>query len=56
MDIEACTLALGWTLYLRLILKNIVNKSNRKLYGAVCVLLAFKFNEETHLVEAKLRL
>lgn len=41
---------------MRLILKNIVNKSNRKLYGAVCILLAFKFNEETHLVESKLRL
>ncbi|CAG9332690.1 unnamed protein product [Blepharisma stoltei] len=49
MDIEVCTLAIAWTCYVRLLSKNVITKLNRKLYGAICVLIAYKFNEESHL-------
>jgi hypothetical protein len=56
LDIEACTVALAWSYFERLIQKNLVTKANRKLYGGCCLLLAYKFNEETHLEESKMKL
>ncbi|CAG9334079.1 unnamed protein product [Blepharisma stoltei] len=53
MDIEACTLAIAWVYFIRLLSKNVITKANRKLYGAICVLLAYKFNEESHLDDNK---
>ena len=50
---DPVTLAIGFTLFDRLLNMNLVNKENRKLYAAVCVLLAFKLIEETHLEEIK---
>jgi len=32
---------------------NVITFDNIKLYGGICVLLAYKFNEETHLNVAK---
>jgi hypothetical protein len=56
LDIEACTMAMALTYFERLLNMNLITKYNRKLYGAICVLLAFKFNEETHLDECIERL
>lgn len=56
LRIEACTIALAWSYFERLINKNFITKSNRKLYGGCCLLLAYKFNEETHLEKAKHKL
>lgn len=50
-EFDLVTLAVGFTLFDRLLAMNLVNKINRKLYAAVCVLLSFKFIEETHLDE-----
>ncbi|OMJ84310.1 hypothetical protein SteCoe_14594 [Stentor coeruleus] len=50
---DPVTLAIGLTCFDRLLNMNLVNKINRKLYAAVCVYLAFKFMEETHLDETK---
>lgn len=50
---DPVTLAIGLTCFDRLLNMNLVNKSNRKLYAAVCVYLAFNFIEETHLDETK---
>lgn len=50
-NFDIVTLAVGFTLFDRLLDMNLVNKINRKLYASVCVLLAFKFIEETHLEE-----
>jgi hypothetical protein len=52
--LDPVTLAIGLTLFDRLLNMNLVNKVNRKLYAAVCVLLAYKFMEETHLDEKKI--
>lgn len=52
-NFDIVTLAVGFTLFDRLLDMNLVNKINRKLYAAVCVLIAFKFIEETHLEEVK---
>jgi hypothetical protein len=56
LRIEACTIALAWSYFERLTNKNFITKSNRKLYGGCCLLLAYKFNEETHLEKAKHKL
>lgn len=53
LDMEACTISIAWTYYSRFLRMNLVTKINRKLYAAVCVILAYKFNEETHLDGAK---
>jgi hypothetical protein len=50
-EFDPVTLAIGFSLFDRLLNMNLVNKINRKLYAAVCVLIAFKFIEETHLEE-----
>ena len=52
-NFDPVTLASGLTCFDRLLNMNLINKSNRKLYAAVCVLLAFKFIEENHLDETK---
>ena len=52
-EVEACTLAIAFSCFDTLLKMNLITKNNRKLYAGVCVLLAFKFNEETHLEEAK---
>ena len=48
---DPATLAIGLTYFDRLLNMNLVNKRNRKLYAAVCTLLAFKFIEENHIEE-----
>ena len=53
VDFEPMTLALGLTCFEVLLNMNLVNKKNRKLFAAVCVLIAFKFIEEHHLDEVK---
>jgi hypothetical protein len=55
VDFEASTLALGLTCFQVLLNTNLVNKTNRKLFAAVCLLLAFKFIEENHMDEIKLK-
>ena len=52
-DFDPVTLAIAFTCFDRLLNMNLLNKTNRKLYAAVCVLLAFKFMEETHLDETR---
>ena len=52
-DFDPVTLAIGFTCFDRLLNMNLVNKTNRKLYASVCVLLAFKFTEKTNLDEYK---
>ena len=52
---EPVTLALGLTCFEALLNMNLVNKKNRKLFAAVCILLAFKFIEEHHLDEVKVK-
>jgi len=56
MNLEACTVALAWNCFHRLLAKNLVVKQNRKLYSAACLLLAFKFMEETHSEDSKARM
>jgi len=53
LDIEACTISIAWSYYIRLLSMNLITKYNRKLYAAVCALLAYKFYEETHLNGSK---
>lgn len=45
LDMELSTLAMGCILFEKLCLKCLVTKINRKLSMAVCMLLAYKFNE-----------
>ena len=52
-NFDPVILAIGFTCFDRLLNMNHINKTNRKLYASVCVLLAFKFSEETHLDEIK---
>eukprot|EP00943_MAST-04B_sp_MAST-4B-sp1_P001437 g1437.t1 len=50
-DLEISTLALAVVYFEKLIMRKLVIKSNRKLKFATCLLLAFKFNESTMIVE-----
>ncbi|TMW57993.1 hypothetical protein Poli38472_013467 [Pythium oligandrum] len=45
LDLEVATAALACVYFEKLVLSHYVNKSNRKLYMSVCLLLAAKFNE-----------
>ncbi|OWZ20421.1 hypothetical protein PHMEG_0005157 [Phytophthora megakarya] len=45
LDLEVATVALACVLFEKLVLQHYVTKVNRKLYMAVCFLLAAKFNE-----------
>lgn len=45
LDLEVATVALACVLFEKLVLQHYVTKVNRKLYMAVCFLLAVKFNE-----------
>ncbi|CAH0480669.1 unnamed protein product [Peronospora belbahrii] len=45
LDLEVATMALACVLFEKLVLQHYVTKVNRKLYMAVCFLLAAKFNE-----------
>ena len=44
--IDASTIAAAWVYFLALVNKGVVNKRNRKVFAAACVVIAFKFNEE----------
>ncbi len=50
-DLEISTLALAVVYFEKLIMRKLVIKSNRKLKFATCLLLAFKFNESTMMME-----
>ena len=52
-ELDPATLAVGLTCFDRLLDLNLVNKINRKLFAAACVLLAYKFLEENHVEEVK---
>jgi len=56
LNLEAFTVALAWSCFHKLLHLNLVNKSNRKLFASACVMLAYKFNEETHLSHSKKQL
>ncbi|TDH69128.1 hypothetical protein CCR75_005450 [Bremia lactucae] len=45
LDLQIATVALACVLFEKLVLQHYVTKVNRKLYMAVCFLLAVKFNE-----------
>ncbi|CAH0486101.1 unnamed protein product [Peronospora farinosa] len=45
LNLEVATMALACVLFEKLVLQHYVTKANRKLYMAVCFLLAAKFNE-----------
>jgi len=45
LDIELSTIALAYVYFEKLVIKNVVDKENRKVAAAGCVLLAFKMNE-----------
>ncbi|KAF1316763.1 Cyclin, partial [Globisporangium splendens] len=45
LDLEIATAAMACVYFEKLVLSHYVNKSNRKLYMSVCLLLAAKFNE-----------
>ncbi|KUF89976.1 hypothetical protein AM588_10005605 [Phytophthora nicotianae] len=45
LNLEVATVALACVLFEKLVLQHYVTKANRKLYMAVCFLLAVKFNE-----------
>ena len=52
-ELDPATLAVGLTCFDRLLDLNLINKINRKLFAAACVLLAYKFFEENHVEEVK---
>ncbi|CAJ0748721.1 14478_t:CDS:10 [Entrophospora sp. SA101] len=45
LDLELSTVAKSYAYFEKLVLKNVVKKNNRKLIGAICLLLASKVNE-----------
>ncbi|GES92769.1 CDK5 and ABL1 enzyme substrate 2 isoform X2 [Rhizophagus clarus] len=45
LDLELSTVAKAYAYFEKLILKKVVNKANRRLYGSICLLLASKVNE-----------
>ncbi|RIA98977.1 hypothetical protein C1645_731187 [Glomus cerebriforme] len=45
LDLELSTVAKAYVYFEKLILKKVVNKANRRLYGSICLLLASKVNE-----------
>ncbi|CAG8529231.1 17580_t:CDS:10 [Funneliformis caledonium] len=45
LDLELSTIAKAYAYFEKLILKKLVNKANRRLIGAICLLLASKVNE-----------
>jgi len=45
LDLEISTCAVAFVYFERLLLRNQVNKANRKIIAAVCLLLAFKWAE-----------
>ncbi|RIB06968.1 hypothetical protein C2G38_2252924 [Gigaspora rosea] len=45
LDVELSTVAKAYAYFEKLILKKVVNKSNRRLIGAICLLLASKAND-----------
>ena len=53
IELDPATLAVGLTCFDRLLDLNLINKINRKLFAAACVLLAYKFIEETHIEDVK---
>eukprot|EP00842_Homolaphlyctis_polyrhiza_P002615 jgi/Hompol1/3354/HPOL_003214-RA len=44
-DLELSSVASAYVYFEKLVLKNVVNKANRRLMGAVCLLLAVKIND-----------
>lgn len=47
-ELDVSTVASAWVYFERLVFKMVVEKTNRKLYGFACLLLAYKFNQATH--------
>ncbi len=45
VNLELSTVALAYCYYDKLMFRNVVEKANRKLLAAVCLMLAFKYNE-----------
>jgi len=45
LDLELSTVAKAYVYFEKLILKKVVNKASRRLYGSICLLLASKVNE-----------
>ena len=54
-EIDPGIVSLGLSCFEKLLNLNLVNKCNRKLYAAVCVVLAYKFLAETHLKENRIK-
>jgi len=46
-DVDLSTVALAWVYFEKLVLGDVVRKHNRKLLAGACLVLAFKFNQET---------
>jgi len=46
-EVDLSTVALAWVFFEKLVLGDVVRKHNRKLLAGACLVLAFKFNQET---------
>lgn len=46
LELEACTVALAFNYFDRLVLKNVVDKSNRRAVAGACLLLAIKISDD----------
>ncbi|KAJ1342133.1 hypothetical protein BSLG_003312 [Batrachochytrium salamandrivorans] len=44
-DLELSSVATAYVYFEKLVIKNVINKANRKVMGAVCLLLAVKIND-----------